>query len=221
MNKNLLSTHKIFSLPFSVILQRQVKKRGMREGLAEEKQRLRRQMQARLQTQPVEERRGASIRIGQHLLHSILWQTARRIAFFASTAEEVDLFPLLEEALRQGKEVYLPRFWAEERIYRFVRLEGMDRLRVGRFGILEPISDQVPPNRALDLILVPGLAFDEEGRRLGRGRGYYDRLLREYEGARCGVGFDWQVVPHVPTGPTDVKMDWLLTPSGLRRVGSS
>ena len=191
------------------------------EVLQQEKQRLRRLMRTRFQAQSAAERREASLCLHRHLLQSVLWQTAWRIAFFASTPEEVDLFPLLEEAFRQGKQVYLPRFLPEKGMYRLVRLEAMDRLRPGRFGILEPASDQPPPTHALDLILVPGLAFDEKGRRLGRGKGFYDRLLREYTGARCGVAFDWQVVPQVPAGPMDVKMDWLLTPRGLRRVSGS
>jgi 5-formyltetrahydrofolate cyclo-ligase len=65
----------------------------------------------------------------------------------------------------------------------------------------------------LDLILVPGLAFDLNGRRLGKGKGYYDRLLAGVSGIKCGVAFDEQVVSEVPAGPHDVRVNCILTPT--------
>jgi 5-formyltetrahydrofolate cyclo-ligase len=67
--------------------------------------------------------------------------------------------------------------------------------------------------KRLDLVLVPGLAFDRHGRRLGRGRGYYDRLLAEVPGTSCGVAFDEQLVASDPVGPLDVPLNCILTPS--------
>jgi 5-formyltetrahydrofolate cyclo-ligase len=63
------------------------------------------------------------------------------------------------------------------------------------------------------LILVPGVAFDLHGGRLGRGKGYYDRLLKELRGTTCGVAFDQQVVEAIPVEPHDVRLDHVLTPT--------
>ena len=84
----------------------------------------------------------------------------------------------------------------------------------GQFGIREPSGHciAVPPNR-LDLILVPGVAFDSHGRRLGRGKGFYDQLLESVRGTTCGVAFDEQIVESVPVEPHDVHLNCILTPT--------
>ena len=87
-------------------------------------------------------------------------------------------------------------------------------IATGAFGIREPAArcPEISLNR-LDLILVPGVAFDLHGRRLGRGKGYYDRLLAGVRGVKCGIAFDEQMVNDVPAGPSDVRMDFMVTPT--------
>ena len=87
-------------------------------------------------------------------------------------------------------------------------------LRTGQFGIREPIEScpELPLNR-LDFVLVPGIAFDLQGRRLGRGKGYYDRLLAEVRGTTCGVAFDEQIVEELPVEPHDIHVNCILTPT--------
>ena len=72
-------------------------------------------------------------------------------------------------------------------------------LEPGQFGVLEPrAACPAVPLNALDLILVPGVGFAPDGRRLGRGKGYYDRLLAGFQGTKCGIAFDWQVAMEIP-----------------------
>ena len=87
-------------------------------------------------------------------------------------------------------------------------------LKTGQFGIREP-ADACPliPLNRLDFVLVPGVAFDLQGRRLGRGKGYYDRLLAEVRGKTCGVAFDEQIVEELPLEPHDVLVNCILTPT--------
>ena len=90
----------------------------------------------------------------------------------------------------------------------------MNDLSVGQFGIFEPT--QVCPRvnlNELDFLLVPGVGFTLAGRRLGRGKGYYDRLLAEARGTKCGVAFDWQVTVDVPAEPHDILLDCIVTPT--------
>ena len=84
----------------------------------------------------------------------------------------------------------------------------------GQFGIREPAArcPEIPLSR-LDLILVPGVAFDWHGRRLGRGKGFYDRLLAGTRGVKCGIAFDEQMVNEVPAGSLDARMNFMMTPT--------
>jgi len=68
------------------------------------------------------------------------------------------------------------------------------------------------------LILIPGIAFDLHGRRLGRGKGFYDRLLTEIRGVKCGIAFDEQIVEKIPVEPHDVRMDFILTPTRFAEI---
>jgi 5-formyltetrahydrofolate cyclo-ligase len=138
----------------------------------------------------------------------------------------LDVWPLLQEAVVAKKEVVLPRFDPDSDAYVVCRLTDLnDTLPPGKFGILEPHHDSPPyPLNQLDLVLVPGVAFDIGGRRLGRGKGFYDRLLASVSGTKCGVAFDEQVESALPWEPHDVTMDCLVTPSrwlDLRRSGNA
>lgn len=142
------------------------------------------------------------------------WREARRVLFFAPTPRELDIWPLLEEALAGGKLVGLPRFVAGEDRYEACAVQGPGDVLPGHFGIREPRRG-LPPLalNLLDFILVPGVAFDLHGHRLGRGKGYYDRLLKQTRGTTCGVAFDEQIVGEIPVEPHDLKVNCILTPT--------
>ncbi len=91
------------------------------------------------------------------------------------------------------------------------------------FGIREPQDGSVLDPTAIDLVLVPALAFDGNGHRLGFGAGYYDRFLKTIrpDALRIGIGYEWQCVDALPVEPHDVPMHLLLTPTGLRRVAAT
>ena len=101
------------------------------------------------------------------------------------------------------------------------RLRGMDRLRTGRYGVREPERDEPAPRGAIQLIVIPGLAFDRQGGRMGYGAGYYDRFLRHRAARRGGVCFEAQLVERVPRGAHDVRMEILVTERGVYRPAGS
>jgi len=144
-----------------------------------------------------------------------IWNAAQTILFFAPLPDELDIWPSLPAALDSGKRVFLPHFVPATNSYAAceVRIPQTD-LKIGQFGIREPSETcpQIPLNR-LDLVLVPGVAFDLHGRRLGRGKGFYDRLLAAVRGKTCGVAFDEQIVNEIPVEPHDVLLHCILTPS--------
>jgi 5-formyltetrahydrofolate cyclo-ligase len=144
-----------------------------------------------------------------------IWHQSQTILFFAPLPDELDIWPSLPVALAIGKQVFLPRFLCATNSYTACEVKIPDSdLSLGKFGIREPSETcpQIPLNR-LDLLLVPGVAFDLHGRRLGRGKGFYDQLLATVRGKTCGVAFDEQIVTEIPVEPHDVLLNCILTPS--------
>jgi 5-formyltetrahydrofolate cyclo-ligase len=138
------------------------------------------------------------------------WQEARVVAAFAALPGEPDLHPF---EWCQSKTALLPRVEGEHLIFHAV--ENPAQLKQGAYGVLEPDPDQCPvadPVSA-EIIFVPGLAFTADGRRLGRGRGFYDRLLSTLPESvlRVGVCFASQVVTAIPSEPHDEEVDVVLS----------
>lgn len=176
---------------------------------------LRTQIRAHLEKMPAAERATASTEICLRLKDQEIWKSARSILFYAPLPEEPDIWPLLDDAFALGKTVALPRFAAEQKRYAACRIQNTHvDLQSGRFGIREPtnLCAKISLNE-LDLILVPGIAFDLNGHRLGRGKGFYDHLLALVRGLTCGVAFDQQIVSEIPIEPHDVRLSCILTPT--------
>lgn len=185
-------------------------------------------------------RRRSSLPQGLHELLSALatsrmldcahYSQADSVMAFAAFADELDTFPLLRQIIADGKSLVLPRVVVGQRDLELRVVTDLDLLRPGKWGILEPPSNAptVGP-RDLDLVVTPGLAFDERGFRVGYGGGYYDRLIRrmrerrrgQARGIACGLGFEVQVWPQVPVGRRDESLDCLVTDTCLRRFGGA
>ena len=135
---------------------------------------------------------------------------ARILSAYAARTPEVETRPFLEEALRKGKKIFLPRIDEKEKRFRILELAKWSELRPGRYGILEPPLDprRIGDPAELELAVIPGIGFDREGARLGRGEGYFDRFLVEARRAyKIGLAFDCQVVEKIPCAGHDIIMD--------------
>lgn len=181
----------------------------------------RRKISTALKNLPRKKRRTDSEKLRARLKEQNFFRAARSVLFFAPLPEEVDLWPLLEETINSGKVVALPCFDADKEIYTSRRVKNVHvEILSGQFGIREPsvgCIEMAPGD--LDLVLVPGVAFDLNGRRLGRGKGYYDRLLENFTGKKVGIAFDEQIVEAVPSESLDVRMNYILTPTRAVEVG--
>jgi 5-formyltetrahydrofolate cyclo-ligase len=187
----------------------------MATDLNAQKAALRSQIRVVVKNIPPATRAAASAQVCARLKTQAFWKNAAAILFFAPLPDEVDIWPLLEEALAAGKTVALPRFNQTSQSYVAGRVKNLrSEIVTGKLGIREPDAHCLEiPSTQLDLVLTPGVAFDSQGRRLGRGKGYYDRLLRDVRGVKCGIGFEEQIVNEVPTGPRDARLDFILTPT--------
>lgn len=133
---------------------------------------------------------------------------------YVSRVHEVDTRGLIQQLLAMGRHVCVPAF--DETAQRYTVSEVRDfyaDLAEGRFGILEPKREAVRAvgSDRLDVLLLPGLAFDEQGNRLGRGLGFFDRLLAEARGAKIALAHDFQVLKEVPVDAHDVRVDFIVT----------
>ncbi|SVA52596.1 uncharacterized protein METZ01_LOCUS105450 [marine metagenome] len=151
----------------------------------------------------------------QLIFESDAWKQAAQLLLYIPILGEIDINPLIKKGLEVGKEIALPRFSPENNAYEACAIPNLGELVIGKFGIPEPsLGCQKIGTKQLDLVIVGGVAFDGLGGRLGRGGGFFDRLLADISAKKCGVCFDQQVHPDVPVERHDVKMDMIATPSG-------
>ncbi len=186
----------------------------MSDNPKKEKARLRRLAERRRAGLTASEALALSRRIQAHLLASPLWTGSRRIHCYVSCGGEVDTLELIQHGLTQDREVWVPRL--EGREMRSVRLRKLSDLVPSKLGIPEPPGDsETPEPTEFDLILVPCIAFDTQGHRLGRGWGCYDRFLARHGGRRIGLAFACQIASALPAADHDVRLDGIMSESGL------
>lgn len=149
---------------------------------------------------------------------------ARTILFYVDVRDEVRTKQALPSALASSSRIVVP--WCNDSgELELFHLESMDELATGRFGILEPSPElrQLPRKHVdvseLDAVIVPGVAFDRNGGRLGHGRAYYDRLLKNVRSDCALIGLAWecQIVPEIPMSEHDVFMDFVVTERTIYR----
>jgi 5-formyltetrahydrofolate cyclo-ligase len=187
-----------------------------------EKEALRAAARARLATLAPEARAAESAAAAERVWDLPEIAGARTLLLFASLADEVDTACVAAEARRRGIEVVYPRCLPGYAMALHA-VAADDALLRGRFGIREPDAASCPVRRAegIDAALVPGLAWDRRGGRLGRGAGYYDRLFADpgWRGFRCGFFFAAQEAPSLPAEPWDVALDAIVTGREVVRPG--
>lgn len=138
-----------------------------------------------------------------------LYRDAKTIYGYYPYNQEVRTLPILTQALADGKQVALPKVYGDT--MRFILMTDLSRVEKGYGGIPEPIDDSPKANDAHALVLMPGLAFDRTGRRIGYGGGFYDRFLsREPEHPTIALCYDFQVFSQLPSEAFDVPVDVLL-----------
>ena len=155
--------------------------------------------------------------IAERLFELDAYKNARTIAVYKSMASEVCTNGIISRALAEGKTVALPKTAGSE--MNFYAISADESFEKSPFGVLEPVGDAekyVPP-AALDLIIVPGVAFDRDKNRLGFGKGCYDRFLAGTKARTISLCFSEQIVEkgEIPTDEFDIKMQSIITEKGI------
>lgn len=176
-----------------------------------------RQKIAALPAQTLHERSAAACRL---LFEQVEYRKSEVVLIYLSTPTEVDTTPIALRAWADGKRVLAPLVaWEQRRMLPMEIRSLTTDVREGMMGIREPQEGVPVPVGEIDLVIVPGLAFDAAGNRLGRGRGFYDRFLahRDYRAISCGLAFEEQVIDELPVEPNDRRMHILVSDARVRR----
>lgn len=159
------------------------------------------------------ERLSAADEVFERLENTAAFLLADRILMYHSLPDELSTHRFLDK-WHGKKSFFLPRVNG-------VNLEILpydeSRLELGSFHIEEPTGDNTVSADEIELVIVPGVAYDHSGNRLGRGKGFYDRLLATTRATKVGVGYEFQIVEEIPSEPHDVKMDMVISQKRVLR----
>ena len=151
----------------------------------------------------------ASHDLGLQFAASPLYKEAKTIYGYLPYNQEVRTIPMLEQALREGKRVAVPKVYGDE--MKFIYLDDLTKVEKGYSGIPEPILDEPVADDATALVLMPGLAFDPQGHRIGYGGGFYDKFLAsEPDHPTLALCYDFQMLPHLETEEFVMPVDCVL-----------
>lgn len=174
-----------------------------------DKKTLRRQIREQKRAMTQQEIISASQKLGELFAASELYRQAKTIYGYLPYNQEVRTVPMLQLALNEGKRVAVPKCYGDE--MRFIYLDDLSQVESGYCGIPEPIADGPLADDPTALVLMPGLAFDEEGHRIGYGGGFYDKFLAaEPNHPTLALCYAFQMFPHLETEEFDIPVDCVL-----------
>lgn len=174
-----------------------------------DKKQLRSMIREQKQKMTQEEIDSASRRLGELLADSDLYRQAKTIYGYLPYNQEVRTVPMLERALRDGKRVAVPKVYGND--MKFIYIQDLTQVASGYAGIPEPIADGPVADDLTALVLMPGLAFDKDGHRIGYGGGFYDRFLAsEPDHPTLALCYAFQMLPKLETEEFDIPVDCVL-----------
>ena len=152
--------------------------------------------------------------VQETLCNSSLFSTSESVALYYPFSFEVSTHFLFDESKKRGKKIAYPKVKIKQNYLNFFWVEDQEQLSISSMGMREP-DERLGASEArleeIDLMVIPGLAFDRKGNRLGQGKGYYDRTLKSYLGQRLGLAFSFQLLDQIPHEAWDEKVAWLAT----------
>ncbi|MGG7178868.1 5-formyltetrahydrofolate cyclo-ligase [Clostridium paraputrificum] len=153
-------------------------------------------------------------RIKDKLKESIFYKNSRNIFIYIGFGSEIDTAKYIEEFLLEGKEIFVPRTDMKNKVMEAVKINSLMELTESSYGILEPdIEVEAINKNDIDLVILPGVAFDKSGGRIGYGGGYYDKYLEGMNSdiVKLAITYDFQVLDEVPFEEHDIKADYIIT----------
>lgn len=156
--------------------------------------------------------------IGERLMATAEYRKANAVLFYAAKGNEVQTKDMIEAALKEGKKVLLPITDLKNKEIEIAAIDDYGKdLKKGAFGIMEPKQKRPFDKAQIGVVVVPGLAFDGHGHRLGYGHGFYDKLLKRLNAVKIGLAYDSQIMERLPAEGHDQRMDLIVTESKVIR----
>lgn len=174
-----------------------------------DKQALRKAIREKKRAMTEEQICEASLRLGELFIRSEMYQQAKTLYGYLPYNQEVRTTAMLQQALSDGKRVAVPKIYGDE--MKFIFLDDLSQVEKGYSGIPEPIKDGPVADDPTALVLMPGLAFDAQGHRVGYGGGFYDRFLeKEPNHPTIALCYEFQMLPELPVQEYDVPVDCVI-----------
>ena len=160
--------------------------------------------------------------IRDKFLESDYYKNSNKIFIYISYSSEIDTINIINKALNDDKDIFVPKTIFDTKEMNAVKINSLKNMKKDRYGILEPEEGRacIDPNE-LDLIVVPGVAFDNNGGRMGYGAGYYDRYFKKISTEnrnnvkKIALAYNFQIVDNVPMNNEDVKIDDIITEENI------
>ena len=143
-----------------------------------------------------------------HLLRWFESRDIEHVGIYIAMPDEINLSMFADHLLAQGRKVYAPKYITADMGYSFCEIKSDSIMKVGKFNLPEPLGAPTDLNQ-IQAILAPGLAFDSTGVRLGRGRGFYDRIFSAFRGIRIGICNQSRIIPKLPHDDWDQLVHWV------------
>lgn len=174
-----------------------------------DKSALRKEIREKKRAMTSEQIEQISAQLAELFTHSDAYRNAKTIYGYLPYNQEVRTIPILEQAIRDGKQVAVPKVYGDE--MRFILLDDLKKVETGYAGIPEPVADGPIAQDLTALVLMPGLAFDMQGHRIGYGGGFYDKFLeREPEHPTVALCYEFQMFPYLDTDDHDIPVDLVI-----------
>ena len=174
-----------------------------------DKKELRKKIREQKRAMTEEQIVAASVRLGELFLACDQYQNAKTIYGYLPYNQEVRTVPMLEQAMKEGKRVAVPKCYGDE--MRFIYMDDLSKVEKGYANIPEPIADEPVADDQTALVLMPGMAFTKDGKRMGYGGGFYDKFLAaEPDHPTVALCYAFQMVEDLPTEDYDIPVDCVL-----------
>ena len=159
--------------------------------------------------------------IFEEIINSEIYKKSKKIFTYISFGSEVDTIKLINYSFSNNKEVYVPKINKQTKDMIALKIHNFNNMSVDKWGIIEPKSvDKDNIGTDFDLIIMPGIAFDKQGNRIGYGGGYYDKYISKLNNASnlLALAYDFQIIQDIESESHDIKVDFILTNKGFIKV---